>query len=87
MKRISLIAYKLDLPLKMRCHPVFHVSLLESYFENKFNDRKSKGRKKNIWLSTNSIKYKIPERINDMKAINEKKKVFLYVIEGLRYWE
>ena len=48
MKRISLIAYKLDLPLKMRCHPVFHVSLLESYFENKFNDRKSKGRKKNI---------------------------------------
>jgi len=29
IKKVSNLAYELDLPKKMRCHPVFHVSLLE----------------------------------------------------------
>ena len=29
VKKISDLAYELKLPTNMRCHPVFHVSLLE----------------------------------------------------------
>jgi len=50
----------------MRCHPVFHVSLLEPYYENEFNDR-SNQKGKNIRLTTDYIE-KIPEKINDMKV-------------------
>jgi len=49
----------------MSCHPVFHVSLLEPYYENEFKDR-SNCKRKNIRLTTD-YEEKIPERINDMK--------------------
>ena len=34
IKKISSHAYKLDLPASMKCHPVFHVSLLEPAASN-----------------------------------------------------
>jgi hypothetical protein len=33
-KQVNEIAYRLDLPSSMKIHPVFHVSLLESYKES-----------------------------------------------------
>lgn len=38
-ERINPMAYKLDLPGTMRIHPVFHVSLLEKYIENRHPQR------------------------------------------------
>ena len=54
----------------MRCHPVFHVSLLEPFYENEFTDR-TRHKRQNIKLTTDYMA-KIPERINDMKVINGK---------------
>ena len=71
IKKVSNLAYELDLPKKMRCHPVFHVSLLEPYFENEFLDRSNRKRK-NIKLSPDYSE-RIPEKINDMKVIQGKK--------------
>jgi len=53
----------------MRCHPVFHVSLLEPYYENEFKDRRNYKKKKNIRLTTD-YEEKIPERINYIKGSN-----------------
>ena len=69
-KKISDLAYELNLPKGMRCHPVFHVSLLEPYYENEFKDRKN-CKRKNIHLTTD-YEERIPERINDMKRRNGK---------------
>ena len=66
IKKVSNLAYELNLPKKMRCHPVFHVSLLEPYHENEFNDR-SIQKRKNIRLTTDYTE-KIPEKIIDMKV-------------------
>jgi len=55
----------------MRCLPVFHVSLLEPYYEIKFKDRRN-CKRKNIRLTTD-YEEKIQEKINDMKRSNEKK--------------
>ena len=70
MKKVSNLAYELDLPQKMRCHPVFHVSLLEPFHENEFPDR-TKHKRKNIILTTD-YRERIPVRINDMKVVNGK---------------
>jgi hypothetical protein len=40
VERIGLQAYRLRLPSSMKCHDVFHVSLLEPYRENSFPGRK-----------------------------------------------
>ena len=69
-KKISDLAYELNLPKGMRCHPVFHVSLLEPYYENEFKDRRN-CKRKNIHLTTD-YEERIPERINDMKRRNGK---------------
>jgi len=68
IEKISPLAFKLKLPKKMRCHPVFHVSLLEPYYENEFKDR-SERRKRNIHLNTDLIE-RIPEKIVKMKSVN-----------------
>eukprot|EP00833_Pecoramyces_ruminatium_P014705 jgi/Orpsp1_1/1188737/evm.model.d7180000066873.1 len=61
LRKVSDLAYELKLPSNMRCHPVFHVSLLEPYHENEFNDRSTK-RRKNVQLTTDTID-KVPEKI------------------------
>ena len=65
-KKVSPLAFELDLPSNMRCHPVFHVSLLEPYHENEFKDRFSKSRR-NTHLTTDHID-KAPDKIIDMKT-------------------
>ena len=59
----------------MRCHPVFHVSLLEPYYQNEFKNR-SNYRRKNVHLTPDLIN-KIPERIHDVKVVNGKKYYFM----------
>ena len=68
IKKVSPLAFELDLPNSMRCHPVFHVSLLEPYFENKFKNRSNR-RHKNVRLTTDYME-KIPDKILDSKIIN-----------------
>ncbi len=65
-KKVSPLAFELDLPSDMRCHPVFHVSLLEPYHENEFKNRSLRHRR-NIHLTVDSID-KIPDKIVDMKT-------------------
>ena len=64
----------------MRCHPVFHVSLLEPYYENEFADRNSRKRKNNK-LTTDTID-KVPERIINMRTYRGKNR-FLISWKGL----
>ena len=71
MRKVSSLAYELKLPSNMRCHPVFHVSLLEPYYENEFADRNNRKRK-NIKLTTDDTINKIPERIIDMRIYRGK---------------
>jgi len=66
IKKVSSLAFELDLPKNMRCHPVFHVSLLEPYHENEFNGRTLKSRR-NTHLTVDSFD-RIPEKILDMKT-------------------
>jgi len=51
IEKVSPLAYKLKLPNNMHCHPIFHVSLLEPYYENEFEDR-NVNRRKSINLTT-----------------------------------
>ena len=80
VRKVSSLAYKLKLPSNMHCHPVFHVSLLEPYFENEFADRNNRKRK-NIKLTTDTID-KVPERIIDMRTYRGKNR-FLVSWKGL----
>ena len=66
IRKVSSHAFELDLPRNMRCHPVFHVSLLEPYHGNKFKNRKENNNR-NIRLTTDTIE-KIPARIHDKKV-------------------
>ena len=66
IRKVSSLAFELDLPRNMRCHPVFHVSLLEPYHGNKFKNRKENNNR-NIRLTTDTIE-KIPARIHDKKV-------------------
>ena len=75
IRKVSPLAYELNLPNKMRCHPVFHVSLLEPYYQNEFKNR-SNYRRKNVHLTPDLIN-KIPERIHDVKVVNGKKYYFM----------
>jgi len=65
IRKVSPLAFELELPRNMRCHPVFHVSLLEPYHENKFKNRMRVDRR-NIRLTTDVIE-RIPFKIHDKK--------------------
>jgi len=80
VKKVSSLAYELKLPSNIGCHPVFHVSLLEPYYENEFADRNNRKRK-NIKLTTDTID-KVPERIIDMRTYRGKNR-FLVSWKGL----
>ena len=70
IRKVSDLAYELELPSNIRCHSVFHVSLLEPYHENVYKDRTLK-RRKNIQLTTDSTD-RIPEKIIKKKTYNGK---------------
>jgi len=80
VKKVSSLAYELKLPNNMRCHPVFHVSLLEPYYENEFSDRNNRKRR-NIKLTTDTMD-KVPEKIIDMRTYRGKNR-FLVSWKGL----
>jgi len=80
VRKVSSLAYELKLPCNMSCHPVFHVSLLEPYYENEFADRNSRKRKNNK-LTTDTID-KVPERIINMRTYRGKNR-FLISWKGL----
>ena len=80
IKKVSSLAYELKLPSNMRCHPVFHVSLLEPYHENEFFNRNTKHRR-NINLTVDTYE-KIPEKIIDMRTYRGKNR-FLVTWKGL----
>lgn len=44
VRRVGEVAYKLDIPKKLRCHPVFHVSMLKPFHED--GDDPSRGKSK-----------------------------------------
>ncbi|MBE6133033.1 MAG: hypothetical protein E7180_06615 [Erysipelotrichaceae bacterium] len=75
VKKVSPLAYELKLPSNMHCHPVFHVSLLEPYYENEFKDRNYK-RKKNIHLTTDTNE-KLPEKIIKMRTYKGKNRYLI----------
>ena len=66
VKKINSLAYELKLPYNMHCHPVFHVSLLEPYYENEYKDR-NKEKRKNIQLNTDLME-KVPDKIINMRT-------------------
>ena len=82
IRKVSDLAYELKLPNNMRCHPVFHVSLLEPYHENEFVDRKN-SRRKNLNLTTDTIE-RIPDRIINNR-IYKKKNRYLIRWKGLDF--
>ena len=75
VRKVSDLAFELKLPNNMRCHPVFHVSLLEPFHENDFPNRK-RIRRKNFKLTTDTIE-KIPERIIDRRTYNRKNRYLI----------
>ena len=75
IRKVSDLAYELKLPNNMRCHPVFHVSLLEPYHENEFSNRRNT-RRRNINLNTDTID-RTPERIIKMKTFNNKNRYLI----------
>jgi len=75
LRKISPLAYELKLPNNMHCHPVFHVSLLEPYYENEFDDRNTK-RKKNVHLNTDTIE-RIPDKIINMRTYKGKNRYLI----------
>ena len=84
VKKVSSLAYELKLPNNMRCHPVFHVSLLEPYHENEFVNRNTK-RRRNVNLTVDTFE-KIPDKIVDMRTYRGKNR-FLISWKGLDYNE
>jgi len=80
IEKISSLAYKLKLSSNMRCHPVFHVSLLEPYHENEFENR-NKRKRKNINLTTDTFD-RVPVKIVDMRKYRGRNR-FLISWKGL----
>ena len=68
----------------MHCHPVFHVSLLEPYHENEFENR-NMSNKRNIHLNVD-YNEKIPNKIIDMRTYKGKNR-YLVSWKGSKYYE
>ena len=75
IEKVSPVSFKLKLPKKMRCHPVFHVSLLEPYYDFEGFER-SMRRKKNLHLYPDLVQ-RIPEKIHNDKIIDGTKHYLL----------
>ena len=60
----------------MHCHPIFHVSLLEPYNENEFDDR-NVNRRKSINLTTNNFDM-IPDKIINMRTYKGKNSFLIF---------
>jgi len=71
IERVSPVSFKLKLPKKMRCHPVFHVSLLEPFYESN-GFKHSSSRRRNLRLYPDLVE-RIPEKIHADKTVNGKK--------------
>ena len=80
IRKVSSLVYELKLPTNMKCHPIFHVSLLEPYYENEFKDRRSLNRR-NIKLTTDTFD-KIPDKIIDKRTYKGNNR-FLVAWKGL----
>jgi len=76
IEKVSPLVYKLKLPNNMHCHPIFHVSLLEPYNENEFDDR-NVNRRKSINLTTNNFDM-IPDKIINMRTYKGKNSFLIF---------
>lgn len=83
---ISDVAYKLDLPIRFRIHPVFHISKLKRYVEtNKFPDRKQVDRPAPVMKLDGKDAWYVERIIN--KRIRNKQVQYLVKWENYPEWE
>jgi len=60
----------------MHCHPIFHASLIEPYYENEFDNR-NVNRRKSINLTTNNSDM-IPDKIINMRTYKGKNRFLIF---------
>ena len=83
---ISDVAYKLDLQIRFRIHPVFHISKLKRYVEtNKFPDRKQVDRPAPVMKLDGKDAWYVERIIN--KRIRNKQVQYLVKWENYPEWE
>lgn len=81
VQKIDQSAYKLNLSISYRIHPVFHVGLLEPYIENRFRNRYLEP--PHSILIDEELEYETEEILDS--RYNKRKKIFQYLVKWKAY--